>query len=69
MEALKERLAGRGTEDGETLELRLKNALSEINHWPEYCYALVSGSREEDRERFRAVLIAERMKVDRQTKF
>lgn len=65
VEALKERLANRGTEAGETLELRLKNALTEIAHWPEYQYALVSGSRGEDLERFRAVLGAERMRVGR----
>ena len=66
VESLKERLANRGTEAGETLELRLKNALTEIAHWPEYDYALVSGSREEDLERFRAMLLAERMRVGRQ---
>ena len=66
VEALKQRLAHRGTEDAETLELRLKNALTEIAHWPSYRYALVSGSREHDLERFRALLLAERMKAGRQ---
>lgn len=65
VEGLKERLANRGTEDGKTLELRLKNALTEIARWPEYHYALVSGSREQDREKFRAILLAERMRVAR----
>jgi guanylate kinase len=63
VDALKERLANRGTESPEKLELRLKNALTEISHWPEYRYVLVSGSREEDIERFRALLLAERMRV------
>lgn len=66
VEALKERLANRGTESAEKLELRLKNALTEIAHWPEYRHVLVSGSREHDRERFRALLLAERMRVERQ---
>ncbi len=66
VESLKERLANRGTEDGETLDLRLKNALTEIAHWPEYHYALVSGSRAEDLERFRSLLLSERMRVGRQ---
>ncbi|HEY2572806.1 MAG TPA: guanylate kinase [Verrucomicrobiaceae bacterium] len=66
VDSLKERLANRGTEAGESLELRLKNALTEIAHWPEYDYALVSGSREEDLARFRAILIAERVRVGRQ---
>jgi guanylate kinase len=63
VDALKERLAHRGTESAEKLELRLNNALTEISHWPEYRYVLVSGSREHDIERFRALLLAERMRV------
>ena len=62
---LEERLAGRGTEDADKLKLRLKNALEEVTCWPSYQYALVSASREEDSERFRAILLAERMRVAR----
>lgn len=65
LEALKERLSRRGTEEAGTLELRLQNALAEIARWPEYDYVLVSGTREEDRDRFRALLLAERMRVAR----
>src|SRR4051812_35754295 len=36
VEALEERLAKRGTESADKLELRLNNALTEIAHWPEY---------------------------------
>jgi guanylate kinase len=43
----------------------MKNALTEISHWPEYQYTLVSGSRESDLERFRAILLAERMRGSR----
>jgi guanylate kinase len=64
--ALQERLANRGTESAEKLELRLNNALTEIAQWPEYRYVLVSGSREHDLERFRGLLLAERMRVERQ---
>ena len=67
VDALKERLANRGTEDDESLELRLRNALTEIAHWHEYRYALVSGSREADLENFRSLLLAERMRVSRLT--
>jgi guanylate kinase len=65
VEALRERLAGRGTEDPEKVALRLQNALTEINHWQEYQYALVSDTRELDLDRFRALLLAERMRVER----
>jgi guanylate kinase len=66
VEALEERLSSRGTEDQEKLSLRLRNALIEIARWPEYHFALVSGTREHDLERFRAILLAERLKVTRQ---
>ncbi len=65
VDALKERLANRGTESAEKLALRLNNALTEIAQWPEYRYVLVSGSREHDLDRFRALLVAERMRVGR----
>jgi guanylate kinase len=65
VDALKERLSGRGTEDDESLELRLRNALTEIAHWHQYRYALVSGSREADLDKFRSLLVAERMRVAR----
>lgn len=62
---LEQRLAGRGTEDPEKLKLRLNNALEEVACWPSYQYALVSATREEDLERFRAILLTERMRVSR----
>jgi guanylate kinase len=65
VDALRERLDNRGTEDEEKLQLRLTNALTEIARWPQYRYALVSGSREDDLDRFRALLLAERLRVNR----
>lgn len=66
VEALKERLSNRGTENDEKLSLRLSNALTEIAQWHTYTYALVSGTREHDLDRFRALLVAERLRVIRQ---
>ncbi|MEY4483603.1 MAG: guanylate kinase [Verrucomicrobiota bacterium] len=65
VDALKERLSNRGTEDDEKLSLRLNNALTEIAQWHSYTYALVSGSREHDLDRFRALLVSERLRVTR----
>lgn len=64
-EALVERLAARGTDSEEVIELRLRNAIREMDHWPEYRYLLVSSDRENDYARFRALLLAERMRVAR----
>jgi guanylate kinase len=37
-------------------------AVAEMEHWPLYDYALVSGSRDEDYARFKAILTAMRMR-------
>jgi guanylate kinase len=61
IEELRDRLAGRGTESVETLDLRLRNAILEMEHWPLYDFVLVSGSREEDYARFKALFTSQRM--------
>ena len=65
-EELHQRLSGRGTESQESVDLRMTNAIAEMEHWPEYDYALVSSTREQDYERFKALLIAQRMRADLQ---
>ncbi len=64
-EELRARLVGRATDSSETIELRMKNALEEIRHWPAYRYRLVSTTRDEDFARFKALLVAERLRVSR----
>lgn len=59
------RLSGRGTDSEDVIALRMKNALEEISQWPKYAYRLFSGTLEEDYSRFRALVIAERMRVSR----
>jgi guanylate kinase len=63
LEELRHRLASRGTESAESLDQRMAAAAAEMAHWPRYDYALVSGTREEDYERFRSLLLAQRMRV------
>ena len=65
-EELNNRLSGRGTESKESVDLRMTNAIAEMKHWPEYDYALVSDTREADYERFRALLVAQRMRSELQ---
>lgn len=64
-EELYARLSGRGTDSAEVIALRMTNALEEMRHWREYTYRLLSGSREEDYARFRSLIAAERMRVNR----
>jgi guanylate kinase len=60
MEELHHRLVKRGTETPEQIEVRLKNAFEEIECWKDYRYTIISGSIEEDIQKFRAIMRAER---------
>jgi guanylate kinase len=66
-EELAARLTGRKTDSEEVIALRLKNAIEEMAHWHEYQYRLISATREEDYIRFKALLLAERLRVSRIT--
>jgi len=60
LDELRRRLAKRGTETPEQVELRLKNAAREMREWQRYRYTLFTGSIEEDLAGFRAIMRAER---------
>lgn len=62
---LRKRLTGRGTDPQNVIDLRLKNALEEMAHAPEYRYLLLSGTHEDDYPRFKSLLIAQRLKTSR----
>lgn len=64
-EELHLRLSGRGTDSAETIALRMTNALGEIEHAPHYTFRLLSGTHEEDYLRFKALLLAERLRAAR----
>ena len=62
---LRSRLSGRGTDSDEVIDLRMKNALEEMQSWDLYNYVLHSADKEEDYSRFFALVSAERMRVSR----
>ena len=62
---LETRLRGRGTDSDEVIALRLRNAIGEMRHWPDYRFRLLSGSHEEDYAKFKSLLIGERLRVSR----
>ena len=64
---LRKRLAGRGSDTDDIIELRMKNALGEISQWQKYRYRLLSETREQDYQQFKSLLIAERLRVARLT--
>lgn len=60
IDLLRFRLAKRGTETPEQIDLRLHNAAREMQQWPHYRYTVITGSVEEDLANFRAIMRAER---------
>ena len=60
LEELRHRLNRRGTETPDQIEVRLRNAGTEMEAWRDYRYTLISGSVEEDLQKFRAIMRAER---------
>ncbi len=60
LDELGRRLRRRGTETEEQIQTRLRNAAAEMQHWKSYRYTLLSSSMEEDIEKFRAIMRAER---------
>jgi guanylate kinase len=59
LEELRKRLLKRGTETPEQIDSRLTTAAREMEHWRAYRYTIISGSVEEDLQRFRQIMDAE----------
>lgn len=59
LEELRRRLRNRGTETEEQINRRLDTAVREMELWRDYRYTIISGSVEEDLERFRHIMAAE----------
>lgn len=60
LEELQRRLTKRGTETAKQIELRLMNAAREMELWRDYRYTIISQSVEEDLQKFRHIMGAER---------
>jgi guanylate kinase len=59
LDELRKRLLNRGTETAEQIDSRLATAAREMEHWRDYRYTIISGSVEEDLQRFRQIMEAE----------
>ncbi len=60
LEELRRRLTRRGTETGLQIDLRLSTAAQEMELWRDYRYTIISKSMEEDLQKFRHIMGAER---------
>jgi guanylate kinase len=65
IEELRARLTSRSSETEAELQLRLLNAIDEMQQWALYGYTIVSRSKEEDLAKFLAILTAERLRSNR----
>ena len=59
LEELRRRLLKRGTETAQQIESRLATAAREMELWHDYRYTIISGSVEEDLQKFRHIMEAE----------
>ena len=59
LEELRRRLRKRGTETEKQIKRRLETAAREMELWRDYRYTIISGSVEEDLEKFRQIMTAE----------
>jgi guanylate kinase len=59
LEELQKRLLKRGTETAQQIDSRLATAAREMEHWRDYRYTIISGSVEEDLQRFRQIMETE----------
>ncbi|MFM5895879.1 MAG: guanylate kinase [Novosphingobium sp.] len=67
IEALQQRLTGRGTDSADVIADRMERARAEISHWDGYDYVVVNDDIETCYTKVREILQAERMKRARQT--
>jgi guanylate kinase len=59
LDELRRRLMKRGTETAEQIDSRLATAVREMELWRDYRYTVISGSVQEDLEKFRHIMAAE----------
>jgi guanylate kinase len=65
-QALEERLKARAQDSDDVVAKRMAKAADEMSHWREYDYIIVNDDFEVSVQRVRAILLAERLKLDRQ---
>ncbi len=67
LEALRQRLEGRGTDSEDVIDRRMDRARADISHWAEYDYVVINDDVDACFVKVREILHAERMKRTRQT--
>lgn len=65
-ECLRGRLTGRGQDDPAIIEARMAEAKNEISHYIESDFVIVNDQFEQALEEFKAIIVAERLYLDKQ---
>jgi len=65
-EILKERLQGRGQDSEEIINRRMKDAVNEMSHYPEYDYLVVNNDFELALVELKSIILANRLNIERQ---
>ena len=60
LDELRRRLTKRGSETAQQIELRIATAAREMELWRDYRYTIISKSMEQDLQKFRHIITAER---------
>ena len=66
IEALEQRLRGRGQDSDEIIARRMRDARNEVSHYGEYDYLIVNDNFENTVDELRAIIIARRHRLDAQ---
>jgi guanylate kinase len=65
LETIYSRVLGRGQENREQIERRIKTALYEIEQWSHHDYCIVTGTKDQDYARLESIWRAEKCRVTR----
>ena len=66
IQALRERLQGREQDSAEVIESRMREAVSEMTHYPEFDYIVINDDFEQARDELAAIFVCNRMRLERQ---
>ena len=66
IQALRERLQGREQDSDDVIESRMREAVSEMTHYPEFDYIVINDDFEQARDELAAIFVSRRMRLNHQ---
>ena len=65
IEALEQRLGGRGQDDASVVQRRMRDAVEELSHYPEYDYLVMNDDFDQAQSELESIVKAERLRMNR----